>query len=524
MTPSYRTTRAIHRQSKDGRVPRGPVLRRLVAAAWMAALLVAGSLLTTVGPLGPTRAAAAAPVDLASVENLYAADLLARINAERAARTSPGQPIPPLTMDAGLNAAAQAWAGYIASAGSVSDPSLAGCGPVPVPSQMCVLAGNAGNSGNGFWPGDGSDGMESAYMASPGHRQNMLNAGYDSVGVGVVCSGGQAWTVELFGFTYGTLGPAQSRQATQNAVEGNPVPSGPAIAGTNTGAPVYCPGQVMGPNGAVTPTGGQYPYPYPVAAVAGEPLSAPVPQLVPFVGIASAAGGQGYWVAKADGTVSPHGSAGNYGSMLGKPLAAPISHIVGTADGKGYWLVAADGGIFSFGDAGFFGSMGAARLNAPVVDMAPTADGKGYWLVASDGGIFAFGDAGFHGSMGGQPLNAPVVGMAADHSGGGYWMVATDGGIFAFGDAGFHGSTGGMVLNSPIVGMATDTAGTGYWLVGTDGGIFAFGGAPFQGSAGALPLQAPVVGIAPDQTTNGYWMVGSDGGVFAFAAPFVGAG
>ncbi|HEY5109504.1 MAG TPA: CAP domain-containing protein, partial [Acidimicrobiales bacterium] len=349
----------------------------------MLALLVAGSAVVPVGPLGSGRAAAA-PVahDLASVENLYATDLLARVNAERAARTGPGQPIPALLMDAGLNAAAQAWANYIASTGVVQDAPLAGCGANPSPSQLCVLAANAGNSGNGFWPGDGSDGMESDYMNSTGHRQNMLNAGYDTVGLGVACSGGQAWTVELFGFTYGTLGPALSREAAQNAAEGNPVPPGPAVAGTNTGAPVYCPGQTMGPNGAVTPTGGQYPYPYPVPAVPGEPLPAPPPPPDPFVGMAAAAGDQGYWLAKADGNVSPHGSAPSYGSMLGKSLAAPITHIVGTPDGRGYWLVGADGGIFTFGDAGFYGSMGGLALNAQVVDMAPTQDGRGYWLVA----------------------------------------------------------------------------------------------------------------------------------------------
>ena len=491
----------------------------------MIALLAATIVLTPLGPFAPVRASAS-PVahDLGSVENLYAADLLARINAERGARNSPGQPIPPLHMDGGLNLAAQVWAEHIAATGTVQDAPLAGCGPAPAPSQLCVLAGNAGSSGNGFWPGDGSDGMEASYMASTGHRQNLLNAGYDTVGVGVACSGGQAWTITLFGFVYGTLGPAQSRQASQNAVEGNPVPAGPTVAGVNTGAPVYCPGQVMGPNGAITQTGGQYPYPYPVPAVSGEFVPAPPPAPHPVVGIAASSGDRGYWVAEADGTVSSHGAASSYGSMAGRSLTSPITHIVRTPSGGGFWLVAADGGIFSFGDAGFYGSMGGLPLNAPVVDMTPTSDGRGYWLVASDGGIFAFGDAAFHGSMGGLPLNAPVVGLAGDASGDGYWLVGSDGGIFAFGGAAFHGSTGGTSINAPVVGMAGDSSGDGYWLVGSDGGIFAFGGAPFRGSAGSLPLQAPVVGMAVDGTTDGYWLVASDGGVFAFNAPFVGAG
>ena len=489
----------------------------------MALVLVAGSAVVTVGPLTTAPAGAAtAPQDLASVENLYATDLLDRVNAERDARSSAGQPIPPLQENAALNAAAQAWAVHIAATGVLEDAPLTGCGADPTSGTLCVLAANAGSSGNGYWPGDGSDGMETAYMNSSGHRENMLDAGYDTVGMGVACSGGQAWTVELFGFTYGNLGSALQRESTQDAAEGNPVPAAPSVAGQGTGSPVYCPGQVVGPDDEVTATGGTYPYPYPVPAVS-DGSAAPPPDSASYVGIAPAAGGRGYWVATSDGSVSPHGSAAAYGSMQGKPLTAPITHIVGTADGRGYWLVAADGGIFAFGDAGFYGSMGGRALNAPVVDMTPTSDGRGYWLVASDGGIFAFGDAAFHGSMGGHALNAAIVGMAADSSGHGYWLVGSDGGIFAFGDARFGGSTGGMVLNSPVVGMAADASGTGYWLVSSDGGIFAFGGAPFRGSAGSLVLQAPVVGIAADTSSDGYWLVASDGGVFAYGAPFVGA-
>jgi hypothetical protein len=501
-----------------------PTWRRALAGACTSVVLVSAAAFSPVGPLSSGRAAAAPSAnDVGSVQALYGGDLVARMNAERAVRNSPGQPVPPLVMDAGLNAAAEAWSNYIASTGVVQDAPLSGCGPSPSPSQLCMLASNAGSSGNGFWPGDGSDGMESAYMASAGHRQNMLNAGYDTVGIGVTCSGGQAWTVELFGFVYGTLGSALGRQAAQNSVEGNPVSAGPEVAGTGTGSPVYCPGQVMGPNDAITATGGRYPYPYPVPSVPNELPSVPGPSVDSFVGMAASARDAGYWLATAAGSVSPHGNAGAYGSMAGKSLAAPITHIVATPDGMGYWLVGADGGIFGFGDAGFYGSTGNLPLNAPVVDMAPTPDGRGYWLVASDGGIFAFGDAVFSGSEGGRALNAPVVGMAVDAAGSGYWLVARDGGIFAFGSAAFRGSAGGQPLNAPVVGMDRDATGSGYWLVGADGGIFAFGDAPFRGSAGALHLTAPVVGMEVDRANNAYWMVGADGGVFAYGTPFFGA-
>ena len=255
------------------------------------------------------------------------------------------------------------------------------------------------------------------------------------------------------------------------------------------------------------------------------PLTPPVTTgtlTAPVVGIASLPDGTGYWLANAQGAVSAHGLAVNYGSMAGHHLNAPITHIVGTPDGKGYWLVAADGGTFTFGDAGFFGSMGGRHLNAPVVDIAPTADGQGYWLVASDGGIFSFGDAGFHGSMGGSHLNRPVVGIAADYATGGYWEVATDGGVFSF-NAPFLGSTGNLRLNQPVNGMAPTADFQAYRFVASDGGIFSFGNVPFYGSTGGMRLNAPVMGMASDPATGGYWLVASDGGVFSFNAPFYGA-
>ena len=469
--------------------------RRLAALGVLAGTVLPGGLLgSVIGSIADGQPAAAATIGAHSapggdLPTVYAQDLVARINADRAARTTAAQPVPALVPDAAMAAAAQAWSVTIAAAGTVADPPLATCtgpnGTFPTPAQLCTLAANAGRSGTGFWPGDGSDGMENAYMASAGHRENMLNAGYTTVGVGVTCRGNQAWTVELFGFTYGDLAPAQSRQAAQDATEGNPVPADPVAAGTATGLPVYCPGQVIGTRGTTTATGGQYPYPYPVPAVPGEPgtTQAGAGQGA-VVGIAASAGATGYWVAAADGAVSAHGSAPGVGSMAGRALAAPIRHIVATADGQGYWLVAGDGGIFAFGDAAFFGSMGGQHLNAPVVgaESASTDPMGGYWLVASDGGIFAFGAASFRGSMGGQRLNEPIVGMAAnaDGAGGGYWEVASDGGIFAFA-APFHGSTGALALVAPITAMALDPGTGGYWLVAADGGVFAFA-APFYGA------------------------------------------
>ncbi|MGD0391175.1 MAG: CAP domain-containing protein [Acidimicrobiales bacterium] len=490
----------------------------------VSALMAVTVLLGTVGYVASLHSAVAAPTgpgasaqSVPAVESLYAQDLVARVNAERAARSTSAVPVPQLQVNAQLQADAQAWSAHIAAVGTVVDPTLPPCNPQA--NEVCVLAANSGNTGYGFWPGDGSDGMNGDFMQSAAHRQNQLGAAYNLVGVGVTCSADQAWTVELFGYTYGDLPSAYARENSQNVFQGDPVPSSPMVAGAPTGDPVYCPGQTYGPNGAVTSTGGQYPYPYGVPSVPGEPNSG----AAPVVSMASTPNGGGYWVVRSDGSITTLGDAVNYGSMAGKPLVAPVSHIVSTPDGRGYWMVAGDGGIFSFGDAGFYGSMGGQPLNAPVVDLAPTADGKGYWLVGTDGGIFAFGNARFYGSMGGQHLNQPVVGVAADDATGGYWMVASDGGVFSF-NAPFDGSAGNLVLNEPINGMASTPNGHGYWMVGWDGAIFAYGNARFHGSTGGQSLNAPMVGMAVDRATGGYWLVGSDGGIFAFDAPFYGHG
>ena len=384
---------------------------RVVVLGGLALLMSAAGLATPVGHDAPSPAVAASPTpSLATVESLYSQDLIARINAERAARNSPFVSLPQLTVDPQLEADAQAWSASIASTGQVADPSLPACDG-PSPGVVCLLAANAGNTGYGYWPGDGSDGMDGAYMASADHRQNELNAAYTAVGVGVTCADNQAWTVELFGEAYGDVPQANAREAAQDDTQGDPVPQSPVVAGAPSGDPVYCPGQTVGPDGAVTATGGQYAYPFAVPAVPGEPNGA---LDSPVVGMAATSDGLGYWLVRANGAVTPYGDAVSYGEMSNVPLNAPITHIVATSDGHGYWLVAADGGIFSFGDAHFYGSMGGRPLNAPVVDMAPTPNGQGYWLVGSDGGVFAFGDAPFYGSMGGRPLNKPVVGMAGD--------------------------------------------------------------------------------------------------------------
>ena len=93
------------------------------------------------------------------------ADLVARINAERAARArrrrsrSPSSRSTPACRRRPSRGRATSRRTNV-----VEDPPLPTCsgpgGSSPSPGQVCVFAANSGDSGYGFWPGDGSDGMD----------------------------------------------------------------------------------------------------------------------------------------------------------------------------------------------------------------------------------------------------------------------------------------------------------------------------------------------------------------------------
>ena len=218
-----------------------------------------------------------------------------------------------------------------------------------------------------------------------------------------------------------------------------------------------------------------------------------------YTGIATAPGGDGYWIANGSGHVVNFGpNAKSLGDPAGAILATPLVGIAASPWGDGYYLASGDGGIFNYGPGThFYGSAGGVKLTQAVVGLAASAGGNGYYLVAKDGGVFNYGPgARFHGSLGGIKLTAPIVGMAVDPVTGGYWLVGADGGVFSF-DAPFLGSLGGVHLAQPVVGIAAAPGGDGYYLVGRDGGVFACGaGAHFQGGTGGVTLDQPVIGLA----------------------------
>jgi len=181
----------------------------------------------------------------------------------------------------------------------------------------------------------------------------------------------------------------------------------------------------------------------------------------PLVGVASTRSGDGYWLARRDGSVRAFGDGVYRGSAVALPLAQPIVGIVATRSGNGYWLVAADGGVFSYGDARFFGSTGAITLHEPIVGMAAHPSGRGYWLVAYDGGIFTFGVAKFRGSGASTPRYWKIAAMAPTADGNGYWLLAANGEVLPYGTATDEGWRPSLTVL--FCAMAPRDGG-GYWL------------------------------------------------------------
>jgi hypothetical protein len=78
------------------------------------------------------------------------------------------------------------------------------------------------------------------------------------------------------------------------------------------------------------------------------------------------AGGDGYWMLEADGTVEAFGgalltAAPEAGSPLISSAGSPLTSIASSADGLGYVVVDRGGQAFSFGDAPYFGDVASTE-------------------------------------------------------------------------------------------------------------------------------------------------------------------
>ena len=138
----------------------------------------------------PTTAGARPPGNQSTAQTL-ASDLFDRLNAERRARG-----LAALDWDGDLARVAGDWSAEMASSGNFRHRDLGAAGNLPGMAKFSALGENiAWVEG---YPSMGNQ-LHVGWMRSEGHRANMLQRGFDSVGIGVVCSGGRAWATQNFG-------------------------------------------------------------------------------------------------------------------------------------------------------------------------------------------------------------------------------------------------------------------------------------------------------------------------------------
>jgi uncharacterized protein YkwD len=118
-------------------------------------------------------------------------DMVSAVNADRGANG-----LAPLGWDDQLYALAQNHAHEIASSGSLWHSDLSGWINAPWMSGWRSLGENLAVAP----PGTSASQIEDLWMGSGPHRANILNGGFNRIGVGVVVDGsGKVWMVAEFG-------------------------------------------------------------------------------------------------------------------------------------------------------------------------------------------------------------------------------------------------------------------------------------------------------------------------------------
>ena len=201
------------------------VLQRVLVVVGSTVLLVAGA----VGAGGAT-ATATTPANFSP----YESSLYSSINAARAQAGLPG-----LSAAPGLTDVARGWASTMSASGTLShNPNLANDVQASGAPGWTVAAENVGVGGP-------ADGLFTAYMASPAHRDNILRSTVDSVGLGALRTpDGRVWDVMVFSNGYDPAYGASHTTPMPLAADGSTI-GGPAPA------PAPAPVPVDGPVGSL---------------------------------------------------------------------------------------------------------------------------------------------------------------------------------------------------------------------------------------------------------------------------------
>ena len=169
------------------------------------ALLLAGCVVIGAPPSGPGPPAGPAPQsppggDAAAPEEQMARAIFDRVNAERAARG-----LEALAWNEELAAVARDWSAEMAETGQLRHQEL---GQLLQREELSGFQAIGENVFQATGPVPAGT-IHAGWMRSDGHRANVLNPGWDRLGIGVHCAeDGSVWATEQFGRTVGSDWPA----------------------------------------------------------------------------------------------------------------------------------------------------------------------------------------------------------------------------------------------------------------------------------------------------------------------------
>ena len=200
------------------RAPAGPTRttepKRRASTSTTAAPTTTGAPATTRPPrttAAPSSTSAPATSQATSVAGKITQELFARLNAERQARG-----LRTLKWDDSLANMASDWTEHMASTKDFAHRDLGSASSLPGISKFSALGENiAWVEG---YPNEAMQ-LHTGWMKSDGHRANMLQPGFDSVGIAVVCSDGRAWATQNFG----RLDDSTAPEMTSSTPPENPI-------------------------------------------------------------------------------------------------------------------------------------------------------------------------------------------------------------------------------------------------------------------------------------------------------------
>jgi uncharacterized protein YkwD len=197
----------------------------LTAVAALLTILLSGCVAVEVPVSGSAPEPAAPtstppPEEASAAEQAMAQDILDRVNDERAARG-----LAPVEWDEDLAAVARRWSAEMARTGRLRHQDIGGLLGREGLSDLQGIGENVFQSTGPVPAGT----IHAGWMRSDDHRVNVLNPGWNRLGVGVQCAAdGSVWATQEFGRTTGADLPAAATTTPPLEPLVHPEDDGPA--------------------------------------------------------------------------------------------------------------------------------------------------------------------------------------------------------------------------------------------------------------------------------------------------------